>query len=354
MSDAAALRIRLGAIGAALRSVVGTDQHEAMSRVQANAVVAMLNRGRATISPDDKAALAIMANNVDWYAGHDMPILALLAREAASGNNRSAQQKYTTFVEFLTEDNWRKLLPADGEVPPSNASLNTIIQRVVRLGGYNACEYTTKLMTSLWLLLCEPSVDKMSYFQLKAQHGYVKKEYKRIADKSQKPTTYMPRLPPLPDDLARSHPQFYAMAYTSRAGDGPMRCPLDMGKLREIDGRYRCRGVGPDSQSVGARPQGSGDAASSQLVTFGSSGQDDIRQMIAQQAQQMQQMQTMATHAMSLVAGGRVGAGAGTAGDEWPSLLDNLELFDNAARGRHRKQPAPGRRARAMRQAADW
>ena len=164
MSDAAALRIRLGAIGAALRSVVGTDRHEAMSRVQANAVCAMLNRGWATISPDDKAALAIMANNVDWYAGHDMPILAILAKEA-SGNSRNAQQKYTTFVEFFTEDNWSKLLPADGEVPPINACLNIIIQRVVRLGGYNACEFTTKLMTSLWLLICEPSVGKMNCFQ---------------------------------------------------------------------------------------------------------------------------------------------------------------------------------------------
>ena len=167
MSDAAAMRIRLGAIGAALRSAVGTDRHDAMSRVQANAVVAMLNRGWATLSSDDKAALAIMVNNVDWYAGHDMPILALLARDSASGNTRTAQQKYTSFVEFLTEDNWSKLLPADGDVPPSNACLNIIIQRVVRLGGYNAREFTTKLMTSMWLMICEPSVDRMSCFQLK-------------------------------------------------------------------------------------------------------------------------------------------------------------------------------------------
>ena len=120
-----------------------------------------------------------------------------------------------------------------------------------------------------------------------------------------------------------------------------MRCPLDMGKLREIDERYRCRGVGPNSRPVGARPLGSGDAASSQLVTFGSSGQDDIRQMVVQQSQQIQQMQTMAMNVMSLVAGGRVGAGAGTAGDEWPSLLDNLELFDNplgAATGGRQRQ----------------
>ena len=165
MSDAAAMRVRLGAVGAALRNVAGSDQHEAMSRVQANAVVAMLNRGWATISPDDKAALAIMANNVDWYAGHDMPILAILAKEA-SGNSRNAQQKYTTFVEFLTEDNWRKLMPADGEVPPSEACLHLIIQRVLRLGGYSVRERTTKLVTPMWLLMCEPSVEKMSYFQV--------------------------------------------------------------------------------------------------------------------------------------------------------------------------------------------
>ena len=98
-------------------------------------------------------------------------------------------------------------MPADGDVPPSNACLNIIIQRVVRLGSYNACEFTNKLMTSMWLLICEPSVDRMSCFQLKTQHNYVKREYKRIADKSQKPTEYINTLPSLPDDLARSHPR---------------------------------------------------------------------------------------------------------------------------------------------------
>ena len=167
MADMGALRVRLGAVGVALRGLVGTDQHESMSRVQANAIVAMLSRGWANLSCDDKSALAMLVNNIDWYAGHDMPILAILARDArdaSSANNRNAQQKYTSFAEFLTVDNWAKLLPDDGEVPPSNACLNIIIQRVVRLGGYNLCEHTTKLMTSLWLLITEPTVDEMNNF----------------------------------------------------------------------------------------------------------------------------------------------------------------------------------------------
>ena len=57
MTDASALRLRLGAIGAALRAVDGTDRHEALSRVQSNAVVAMLQRVWANISPEDKAAM---------------------------------------------------------------------------------------------------------------------------------------------------------------------------------------------------------------------------------------------------------------------------------------------------------
>ena len=133
MADMGALRVRLGAVGVALRGLVGTEQHESMSRVQANAIVAMLNRGWANLSFDDKSALAMLVSNIDWYTGHDMPILAILARDApdaSSANSRNAQQKYTSFVEFLTEDTWSNLLPADGDVPPSNACLNIIIQRM--------------------------------------------------------------------------------------------------------------------------------------------------------------------------------------------------------------------------------
>ena len=53
-----------------------------------------------------------------------------------------------------------------------------------------------------------------------------------------------------------------------------------------------------------------------------SSGQqDEIRQMIAQTSQQMQHMQTMAMQAITMVSGGRFGAGAGTAaGPPWRRL----------------------------------
>ena len=348
MSDAAQLRLRLGAIGAALRAVDGTDRHEALSRVQSNAVVAMLRRVWANISPDDKAALALMVFNVDWYQGHDGPILAILGRDSAEARARQSQQKYMSFVEFLTEDNWSKLMPEDGEVPPNTACLHIIIQRVVRLGGYNVCEKTSKLMTSMWLLICDPDVHKMTYFQLKANHGYVKKEYRAIADKCPKPDNYLDTLPNLPSDLARSHPQAYAKAYSTRAGDGPMRCPLDMAKLRDIDNRYRCRGAGAEkhaAQPMGGGPQGSGNAASSQLVPFAPSGgpHDDIRQLVSQQAQQMQQMQTMAMTCMSLVAGGRVGAGAGSAGDEMASFMETLEVFGNTPQTQ-RRRPNAGRR----------
>lgn len=364
MTDASALRLRLGAIGAALRAVDGTDRHEALSRVQSNAVVAMLQRVWANISPEDKAALALMIHNVDWYQGHDGPIMAILGRDSAAASNRQAQQKYTTFPEFFTQDTWSKLMPDDGEVPPSTACLHIIIQRVVRLGGCSVCERTTKLMSSMWVLITDPNAYKLSSFQLKAHHGYVKREYRTIADKFPRPDNHMDTLPNLPGDLARSHPQAYAKAYSTRAGDGPMRCPLDMTKLRDLDNRYRCRGVGSEkhaAQPMGGGQQGSGYAASGQLVPFAPSGgsQDDIRQMIAQQAQNMQQMQQMAMTAMSLVAGGRVGAGAGSAGDEMASFMETLEVFGNASRsGRHTTNPA-GRRiagphlARASQPATD-
>ncbi|CAK0895667.1 unnamed protein product [Prorocentrum cordatum] len=307
----------------------------------------MMQRPWANISPEDTAALAIVIHNVDWYQGHDGPIMTILSRDSAAASHRQAQQKYTTFLEFFTEDNWSRLMPDDGELPPSTACLHLIIQRVVRLGGDNVCERTTKLMASMWLLITDPNAYKLNCFQLKATRGYVKSEYRTIADKFPGPGFHMGPLPNLPGDLARSHPQAYAKACSTRAGDGPMRCPLSMSKLRDLDNRYRCRGVGAEkhaAQQMSAGPQGSGNAPSGQLVPYAPSGgpHDDIRQMIAQQAQNMQQMQNMAMTAMSLVAGGRVGAGAGSAGDEMVSFMENLEVFGNAATrwGRHKPNPA--------------
>ncbi|CAK0859792.1 unnamed protein product [Prorocentrum cordatum] len=330
MSDAPALRLRLGAIGAVLRAVHGADRHRALSRVQSNAVVAMLHRAWANIPREDQAALSLMIISVDWYQGHDGPMTAILGRDssAALKRARQAQQKYTGFVEFLTEDKWSKLMPDDG--------------------GVNACEHATKQMASMWLLMCDPNAHKMNGFQLKANHGYVKKEYRNIAGKSPRPDTYMATLPSLPTDLARSYPRAYAKARCARAGDGPARCPLDMAKLRGIGNAHRCRGMGAEkhaAQPMGGGPQGPGNAASGQLVPFAPSGgpQDDIGHILAQQAQQMQRAQTMATTAMPLVAGGRVGAGAGSAGDGIAQFMDASEVFGGAARpGRRGTNAAPG------------
>ncbi|CAK0857286.1 unnamed protein product [Prorocentrum cordatum] len=325
-------------------------RHEQLSKAQANAVVYMLQR--AQLNPDEKATLALMSSQVNWFDGHDAQIMSLLVaspapRQSTTGN---VGQKYTSFVEFFTEAEWKKMLE---ENPSSSAILSLIISRVIRLGGRNVCEYSNKLMTSLWLMLCDPSVDPMSFFQKKKQFLYVKREYRRIADKT--PRLMMDQridtLPSLPDEFATLYPAAHNKAFSTRPGDGPMRCPLNMQRLLEIDNSYRCRGSGPELDF-----QRGAQSSATSLALAPIEPQSDIRQMLLQSQQQMQQMQAFAINAMQLVAGNRGGAAASGSGGAGNGLLENLEVFSQGARagGRpssnrlqlltpdhHRQQSAP-------------
>eukprot|EP00959_Pyramimonas_sp_CCMP1952_P473742 9502251-Pyramimonas_sp.AAC.1 len=184
-------------------------------------------------------------------------------------------------------------------------------------------------MTSLWLMLCDPSVDSMSFFQKKKQFLYVKREYRRIADKT--PRLMMDQridtLPPLPDEFATLYPAAYNKAFSTRPGDGPMRCPLNMQRLLEIDNSYRCRGSGPELDF-----QRGAQSSATSLALAPIEPQSDIRQMLLQSQQQMQQMQAFAINAMQLVAGNRGGAAASGSGGAGNGLLENLEVFSQGAR----------------------
>ena len=264
-----------------------------MSQAQANAVLAMLHQAEAgeALSPEDKADLCIRVSAVPWYEHHELPLLDELSSSAgASAYSREPQQVYLSFLEFFTQDNWTKLLE---EEPSSDATLNLIIARVIRLGGRNVCEHTKKLMTSLWLFLVEPDLMRLTYWHKKRQFDYLKKEYRRVVERTPRCPVKVKILPVSPEELAMKNPEVYNRAFSAQKGDGPMRCPLDLVKLRALDASYRCRGGGPGRDEASS--------SSSQLALNSTSGPANAqmelcRQMMVQQAQQMQVMKDPVSH----------------------------------------------------------
>ena len=310
MPGVAPIRVRLGAVRALLDQHAGTPRHIHMSQAQSNAVLAMVRESGAQLSADDRAVLSELVGGVQWFDDHGIAILRELTDvNFASASQREKQQVYLSFVEFFTEDNWDKMLQPDA---CSDAVKMIIINRLIRLGGSNVCEYTTKLANSLWMLLTEKDAETFTYFKKKSSYHHFKSEYRRVSDKSPKPLERISQLPSLPQQMAELHPAVYSKAFTPRPGDGPSRCPLDAAKLRGLDDSYKCRGGVPSVES----------APSHQLALCGEpqgGGPHDIyRQMMNQQHTQMQALQGLFMQAMG---GGGQRAGGGE------DMLENLTLL---------------------------
>ena len=321
------IRVRLGAVRALLDQHAGTPRHLHMSQAQSNAVLAMVRAAGPQLGAEDRATLSELVGAVQWFDDHGLAILRELTDvNVVSAVRREKQQQYLSFIEFFTEDNWDKMLDPDA---PSEAVKMIIINRLIRLGGTNVCEYTAKMANSLWMMLTEKDAENFTYFKKKSSFHHFKAEYRRVADKSPKALERISQLPMLPEQMAALHPAMYSKAFTSRPGDGPRRCPLDAAKLRGLDDSYKCRGGVPPAES----------ASSHQLALVAPQGgqQDAYRQMLDQQGMQLQALQGLA---MQLMRGAPQRAGNGD------DILDNLTLL-NPRRGggrpssHHALPPAP-------------
>eukprot|EP00959_Pyramimonas_sp_CCMP1952_P006304 131926-Pyramimonas_sp.AAC.1 len=59
--------------------MTGSPRHESISQVQANALDALVARGQAGLSDDQKASAAALVSQVNWRGHRDLNVLQALA-----------------------------------------------------------------------------------------------------------------------------------------------------------------------------------------------------------------------------------------------------------------------------------
>ena len=104
------IHVRLGAIGAVLGPLSGTDRHAPVSVAQAAGLLDLIRRSKGGWTGEETAEVAALVSAIHWHGATDMEILKVLASNAKGGRKL---QDYLSFVAFFTEKHWRHFLCTD-------------------------------------------------------------------------------------------------------------------------------------------------------------------------------------------------------------------------------------------------
>lgn len=300
----AAIASRVGAVRLALANGDGTLRFQSLSKVQGLALLEIIKDHRAQLSPLEKADLATLISGVNWCGDDGDALLACLA--GGEVFTRAKQQEYMMWPHFVTQALWDFLL--DPNIS-ADAKLTAITQHLERLGLRHLKEATSKLTTSIWLLLWHTAPEKLNYVQKQGWLSHVKKEMVRILSFAAHAKPYLPSLPATPAELFRLHPKVYRTAFSGEEGHAPVACPLDMSRVRALDSSYRCRGAGTDAGLCAAasrlEPGGVVGGQNLALMRAGSdhgcldSKLDHFESLVTHQLRQISEWQSHATRALT-------------------------------------------------------
>ena len=152
MDPLRSVKARLGAARLMLAAQNGKPHHTSVSRVQADALIATISEHRfdATIRAD----LVTLAIEIKWTSADLQRVLGALEGAVRETKRRRAGQEYSNFPAYLTDEVWEQLL---GTELSAHSKLQILISRLVLLGLRCPTEHTTKLISSAWLMVSEPS-----------------------------------------------------------------------------------------------------------------------------------------------------------------------------------------------------
>lgn len=253
-----ALKARLAGARVLLESHVGKPTHEALSRLQADAVLELV--ADATLSAEVRSDLASAMTEIQWRQVDLTRLLAALTASAKAlppGKRRRSQQNYTSVLNFVTDGEWEDL--TSGSVNAA-AKLSIIINIAIGLGLRCPSEHSAKLLCSWWLFVSEPESElpRLAPAQKLCMLNHVKAQFNAVRAGSPDPALWLDKLPETPVQLLRDFEAIYRGRFPSD-DKLPVPAPIDVKGLLAFDLTYGCRGGGVSSARaatavVGAPP----------------------------------------------------------------------------------------------------
>lgn len=228
-----------------------------MSKIQARAVMELINAEGRSLSAEAAADLAPFILEVPFVDPYKQLILATLEKQMSVLKQcvRRDMQDYTSAANFFAQTHWSKMIQ-HGNV---NSMLvrDTIIRHVVNLGCTNPSEPTSRLFASLWMLLTdgfEKAIVELTVEDKRKKRDSFKHAMKAYVrglpndTKNALALMYLPKLHDSPVCLKAVRPDVYETVFQSIGEPVPVQ--VDMDELLQVDMSYPCRGSGPGTSTA--------------------------------------------------------------------------------------------------------
>jgi hypothetical protein len=228
-------KARLAAARAVLGGQVGQAGHAQFSKLQALAVIDLVNKAQYTA--EELSTLSAIVADVPFAPDDRTAILTAMTAAAngvtslPAGKRRRSQQNYLGFVNYFTDTDWDQLCDVNLE---SAAKLTLIIAVVLALGLRCPSEHTIKLLCSFYLVVTEDPVSllRMDPGAKLSMLIYVKSQFQSAVKRVQDPPAWLERLPDTPMELFRDFPAVYTVRFGTTLLASPARVNMKVG------GRY--------------------------------------------------------------------------------------------------------------------
>jgi len=144
------LNTRLGVARTVLERLAESPNHIQASRAQALAAVDLATRAQASLTSCDRAALVDLASAVPFTSNDMNEVLAAILGPSTSNVKRRPLQSFETFVNYLTDNHWERLLDPES-TPDFRTDLTFTTLGCLSLR--NPSEMTLKLLNSFLIML---------------------------------------------------------------------------------------------------------------------------------------------------------------------------------------------------------
>jgi hypothetical protein len=209
-------------------------------------------------------------------------------RAGTKRKEKSSMQDYAAVADYLTEDDWAAL---QSERISVNVKRDRIVMRLASLGCRNPDERTSKLATSILVMVTEPwsACQNMAACTKVQTMKTFKEEFKRQVRLLPAPTTWLQTLPNCVEHFRSKHADMLASVYGDTV---PVKCQLDWQKLQLLNNSFKCRGMAAAESCnslvpfSATQPQ----AVTGQVEQFGNMLMQGMSQMYQQQQQMMELM----------------------------------------------------------------
>ena len=223
----------------ALDHASGTAHHGVVSKTQATALrAAVIQATSAGMSAEVGAQAVIAVTRIQWHlTAHCDFAIGPLDTIVAPMKRRRSVQDWLALPTYFTASMWAFLADTKQSSP---AKLDLILAFGNRGGLRLPSEATSKLMTSIWLIVSEPHLDSVAADQKLVYLRHAKQCFNNLRRRATDPATWVETLPASPFAFQTSYPTAWSTWFTNGEMPGIMPAGF-LATLQSFDSTYGCR-----------------------------------------------------------------------------------------------------------------